>query len=128
MGLAQALRERRRLDGLTQEEAAAKLGVSQQTVAKWETGATRPARKRDVTEAIAAYLGIDYREALVLIDEEPVGAERSMILAKLDEFGERLTGLEAVVYGGAGVTPRYPAAVGAMARRARTLHATSPTG
>ncbi|MEX2267969.1 MAG: helix-turn-helix transcriptional regulator [Acidimicrobiia bacterium] len=112
MGLAQALREKRRDLGLTQDEAAERLKelgapVSQQTIAKWETGSTRPGRKRAVTEAIASYLGIEYRDALVLIDEEPVGGARVTIMDKLDELGARLGRVEEVVFTGEKeVTPR----------------------
>lgn len=138
MGLAQVLRDKRREEGLTQDEAAERLGVSQQTVAKWELGTTRPARKRDVTEAIAGFLGIDYRDALVLIDEEPSGAARTTIMGKLDELGARLGRVEGAVFGGAGevtpryaserqeVTPRYRRRAAAMASRARDLEVSAP--
>ena len=36
------LREHRRTRGLTQEEVAAKIGVSAQAISKWESGATEP--------------------------------------------------------------------------------------
>lgn len=64
MTLGQRLRERRRELGLTQEEVAARLGVAQQTVGRWEAGASRP---RDAVhlEAVAGFLGVSREEAIV---------------------------------------------------------------
>lgn len=113
MSLPQALRERRREQGETQAEAAAKLGVGQQSVAKWELGTTRP-RKRPQIEAIAAYLGIDYKDALVLVYEESVGADRLTIMEKLDQVigrvddvAGRLKRVEELVGASAGAAPGF---------------------
>ena len=38
MGLGSSLFHARKQSGLTQEEVAEKLGVSRQTISKWETG------------------------------------------------------------------------------------------
>ena len=42
MGLGNSLFQARRKKGLSQEAAAEKLGVSRQTISKWETGETVP--------------------------------------------------------------------------------------
>lgn len=53
----QTLREARRLLGLTQSELAAKLQVTQEAVAKYESGDTRPSA--EVLERWAAALGYE---------------------------------------------------------------------
>lgn len=84
MTLATALRDKRRLDGLTQTAAAETMGVSQQTVAKWELGTTRPRSKPQI-ESLARFLGMDYKDVLVLVYEEPVGEDRQALAAALEE-------------------------------------------
>lgn len=42
MNLRENISERRRAVGLTQEEVATRLGVSRQTVGKWESGRATP--------------------------------------------------------------------------------------
>ena len=49
MGLGNNLYKARKSSGLSQEEVAEKLGVSRQTVSKWETGETLP----DIRQAAA---------------------------------------------------------------------------
>ena len=41
MRINEIIREKRRELGLTQEQAAERLGVSRQSVSKWETGVSR---------------------------------------------------------------------------------------
>lgn len=42
MDLRDNISERRRTSGLTQEDVASRLGVSRQTVGKWESGRATP--------------------------------------------------------------------------------------
>ena len=42
MGFGENLMRSRKKSGLSQEEVAAKLGISRQTVSKWELGETLP--------------------------------------------------------------------------------------
>jgi transcriptional regulator with XRE-family HTH domain len=56
-GFGELLRSRREAQGLEQVELARRLGVTQQTVSKWETGVTVPRSTR--VAAIARALGLD---------------------------------------------------------------------
>ena len=55
--LGERLRARRLALGLTQKETAAKIGVSQDTISRWEIGRTRPTREELMR--IGTVLGID---------------------------------------------------------------------
>jgi transcriptional regulator with XRE-family HTH domain len=62
MNLGESLFNARKSRGLTQEEAAGKLGVSRQTVSKWETGETLP----DIRQAkrLAVLYGVSLDELI----------------------------------------------------------------
>lgn len=59
-GFGELLRSRREAQGLEQVELARLLGVTQQTVSKWETGVTvpRPARVGALARALALDAGL----------------------------------------------------------------------
>lgn len=54
------LKEAREHRGLTQEEFAAHLGISQQQLSRWETGAVRPSDEVVATIAQALDVSADY--------------------------------------------------------------------
>lgn len=56
MNLGESLLNARKSKGLTQEAAAEKLGVSRQTVSKWETGETLPDIRQ--SKRLAALYGV----------------------------------------------------------------------
>ena len=62
MNLGESLFNARKNKGLTQEETAGKLGVSRQTVSKWETGETLP----DIRQAkrLAVLYGVSLDELI----------------------------------------------------------------
>lgn len=62
--LAKTLRAARAASGMTQGELATALGIGQQTVSKWETGAARP--KPMVVAALAELLGLTSARILAL--------------------------------------------------------------
>ena len=61
-GIGRFLRELRVGRGLTQEQAAAELGVSARTVSRWETGANLP--DLEVFVCLADFYGVGIREVL----------------------------------------------------------------
>lgn len=61
-GIGRFLRELRVGRGLTQEQAAAELGVSARTVSRWETGANLP--DLEVLVCLADFYGVGIREVL----------------------------------------------------------------
>lgn len=76
--LGEHIRRRRLVLSITQEEAAARLGVNAWTVHNWETGQTKPAIK--FIPALVAFLGYD---------PEPVdtGTLAGRLVAKRRELG-----------------------------------------
>ena len=59
MNLGQSLFTARKNCGLTQEETAAKLGVSRQTISKWETDETLPDIRQAKSLAVLYHLSLD---------------------------------------------------------------------
>lgn len=62
MSLGESLSSARKSKGLTQEAAAEKLGVSRQTVSKWETGETLPDIRQ--SKRLAALYGVSLDELI----------------------------------------------------------------
>ena len=62
MNLGESLLNARKSKGLTQEAAAEKLGVSRQTVSKWETGETLPDIRQ--SKRLAALYGVSLDELI----------------------------------------------------------------
>ena len=62
MNLGESLLNARKSKGLTQEAAAEKLGVSRQTVSKWETGETLPDIRQ--SKRLAALYGVTLDELI----------------------------------------------------------------
>ena len=62
MNLGESLLNARKSKGLTQEAAAEKLGVSRQTVSKWETGETLPDIRQ--SKRLAALCGVTLDELI----------------------------------------------------------------
>ena len=67
MRINEIIREKRREQGLTQEQAAHRLGVTASAVNKWERGASLP----DITllPALARLLGVDLNTLLDFSEE-----------------------------------------------------------
>lgn len=59
MGLGNSLFHARKKSGLSQEEAAEKLGVSRQTISKWETDETLPDIRQSKKLAVLYHLSLD---------------------------------------------------------------------
>lgn len=59
MNLGNSLFNARKKSGLSQEEAAAKLGVSRQTISKWETDETLPDIRQSKKLALLYHLSLD---------------------------------------------------------------------
>lgn len=59
MSLGNNLYNARKKSGLTQEEVAEKLGVSRQTISKWETDDTLPDIRQSKKLAVLYYLSLD---------------------------------------------------------------------
>ncbi|HEX2039520.1 MAG TPA: helix-turn-helix transcriptional regulator [Acidimicrobiales bacterium] len=76
-GFGELLRRRREARGLEQAELARLLGVTQQTVSKWETGVTVPRPSR--VAALARALGLDagLLHAAAAEDDPTVGERRA---------------------------------------------------
>jgi len=86
MSLGTSLAQARRKAGLTQEAVAEKLGVSRQTISKWETNETLP----DIRQS--KRLAMLYRVTLdALIDFDIEAQELAeMTLAVPDEVAEKV--------------------------------------
>lgn len=59
MSLGNSLFQARKKNGLSQEEAAEKLGVSRQTISKWETDETLPDIRQSKRLAVLYHLSLD---------------------------------------------------------------------
>ena len=70
MSIAETIQSARKSAGLTQEQLAAEVGVSRQTVAKWESGETSPDLEH--AAALADALGCTV-DALANFDSEGTG-------------------------------------------------------
>ena len=95
-----AMRQRRRELDLNQAQLGEQLGVAQQSVAKWETGDTRPRRKAQI-EKLAEFLELDYRDAAALVLED--GQGEGLVAKVLQDVIVRVERLEELV-GASGVT------------------------
>ena len=80
--------------GLTQEEAAEKLGVSGKTLSKWETGATSP--DIETVMRMAAFFGVTTDDLLGLSDRRPpvfADAVREEFAAQPENPADALLGM-----------------------------------
>ena len=59
MSLGSSLYHARKKSGLTQENVAEKLGVSRQTISKWETGETLPDIRQSKAMAVLYHMTLD---------------------------------------------------------------------
>ena len=59
MKLGESLSNARKKSGLSQEEVAEKLGVSRQTISKWETDETLPDLRQSKKLALLYHLSLD---------------------------------------------------------------------
>ncbi len=88
------LRDRRIESGLSGEAVGDLFGVKQQTISKWETGASRPDPK--YFDALAAWLGTEYDELVLMIfSKEPaagIGRRLSRIEERLDQLAREVEG------------------------------------
>ncbi len=80
MNLGNSLFHARKKSGLSQEEVAEKLGVSRQTISKWETGETLPDIRQSKRLALLYHLSLDE-----LIDFDLDAQEIEQAIARSDE-------------------------------------------
>lgn len=80
MNLGNSLFHARKKSGLSQEEVAEKLGISRQTVSKWETGETLPDIRQSKRLAVLYHLSLDE-----LIDFDLDVQEIEQAIARSDE-------------------------------------------
>lgn len=83
MNLGNSLFHARKKSGLSQEEVAEKLGISRQTVSKWETGETLPDIRQSKRLALLYHLTLDE-----LIDFDLDVQEIEQAIARSDEKRE----------------------------------------
>lgn len=87
MSLGNSLFQARKKSGLSQEEVAERLGVSRQTISKWETGETLPDIRQSKRLAVLYRLSLD---ALIDFDadvqeiEEVIGRTSEETQKKID--------------------------------------------
>jgi transcriptional regulator with XRE-family HTH domain len=74
------IREARRRAGLTQQEAAERVGTTQSAIARWERGGSAPSM--DTTMRVLRALGFDLEYALVDYDDSDYAQARSMLRRK----------------------------------------------
>lgn len=77
MEIGKQIKELRTQRGVTQETVADALGVSPQTVSKWETGATMP--DISLLPALSAYFGVSIDELFALTDETRMERIQNML-------------------------------------------------
>lgn len=80
MQLGNSLFNARKKSGLSQEEVAGKLGVSRQTISKWELGETLPDIRQSKLLAGLYHLTLD-----ALIDFDPDVAEIEQVIERTSE-------------------------------------------
>ncbi|MDY3014230.1 MAG: helix-turn-helix domain-containing protein [Evtepia sp.] len=86
MGLGSSLYHARKKSGLSQENVAEKLGVSRQTISKWETGETLPDIRQSKQLAVLYHMTLDE-----LIDYDVDEAQvREMIDSVSEETQKKL--------------------------------------
>lgn len=93
MELGKNIQGQRQRLGLSQEQLAERLGVSRQSVSKWETGAATPELEK--VAAMARLFGVSMDE-LVLGDEQPAGGEpggQAGVYAAAHNAGEGRNGI-----------------------------------
>ena len=83
MNLGESLFGARKNTGLTQEAVAEKLGVSRQTISKWETGETLPDIRQ--SKRLAVLYGMTLDETSAKIDWTKMWSRRYPILARYRE-------------------------------------------
>ena len=83
MNLGNSLFHARKKSGLSQEEVAERLGISRQTVSKWETGETLPDIRQSKRLALLYHLSLDE-----LIDFDLDVQEIEQAIARSDEKRE----------------------------------------
>lgn len=83
MNLGNSLFHARKKSGLSQEEVAEKLGISRQTISKWETGETLPDIRQSKRLAVLYHLSLDE-----LIDFDLDVQEIEQAIARSDEKRE----------------------------------------
>lgn len=82
--IGQFLKELRQERGLTQEALAAKLGVSNRTVSRWENGVTMP--DFDLMRELGGYFGVGIEELLDGARRESVSPGTEEALRKAAEY------------------------------------------
>lgn len=87
--LPEALRASIRSKGLTQSEAAERLGVTQQTLSSWMTSKNRPGP--DKLRALARFLNIPVAELVVMLE----GSERDALNRALSDLAAEVRALRA---------------------------------
>ena len=79
--LAALILDARLSAGLTQAEVAERIGVTQQSIAKWESGSAAPRGQH--RDAVATLLGLNLGGAAVLSESFPIASQRPSIAEEL---------------------------------------------
>lgn len=80
---------------MTQTELARLIGVSQNTVSKWERGHGRPAGAR--LSAVLRVLAIDPADYAATIHDDAIAQAIEHVAAAIDRLGDRLISAERVL-------------------------------
>jgi len=104
LNMSETIRARRHALGMTQEQAAQRLGVTAAAVSKWELGASYP----DVAllPALARLLGIDLN-TLMGFEREPAWAQVSCMLQTVNDLAKE-RGIDAAIVKAQGILREYP--------------------
>ena len=82
MSLGSSLYHARKKSGLTQENVAEKLGVSRQTISKWETGETLPDIRQSKALAMLYHMTLD---ELIEYDFDEAQAQAQQLIDSVSE-------------------------------------------
>jgi transcriptional regulator with XRE-family HTH domain len=82
------LRDRRETAGLTQEDLAARLGVSRATISRWELGTDLPAGAN--VDDIARFVRIPARDLTWLIEGRKADRREAMIESRIADLEQRM--------------------------------------
>ena len=91
MGFSEKLAALRRREGLSQERLADRLGVTRQSVSKWEGGAAMPELEKLVALSELFGVSVDYLVKDTIEEPEPPAASEGGSAAKLTEQMEEIS-------------------------------------
>jgi transcriptional regulator with XRE-family HTH domain len=91
------LRDRREVAGLTQEDLAARLGVSRATISRWELGTDLPASGN--VDDIARFVRMPGRDLQWVLDGRRPAPEQDMIETRIADLEQRLGEVVSILNG-----------------------------